>query len=984
MKKKPILRKILIPIMVLVILEILILAGSIFGQGLLEQLTDNEAAIIDEMVDGRGDYLENIMVTNWMNLQYTVNSINDCTERLVEEGTIDLTTLDDSSQNSTPLLLEAEQYLISALRADQVSGVFLILNTDDLSDDVETGNYQDKPGLYLRDSDPTSQYSDQNQDLLVERGPSTCVQDMGIPADSFWRQNFCFGKENLAYYDFLYEPFQAALYNKKNYNWMDMGYWSQPYQLSGENVTAIAYSVPLILSDGTVYGVLGIDITEDYFASMFPYGEIAGDEQGIYFLAKTTENDGEYQGVFGKGNLSLNSEGQDGAFQTNDNYYIYAKKLNIYNTNTAFSDDQWVLAGAVSMSKLTGFGDRMKTTLAIGIFLALLIGVVGCFLVSYLIQEPIAKLSRQIAEQDPRKSIRLEDTGILELDQLSKTFEQLSDDIVESERKFTQIIEMASVSLAGFQINYQNGAVFVTEHFFEIFGRPDLDRKNWNVEEFDRTVDSFSQYFLEKNEMTDSYIFQIKVDGEDRFVKLRFHKDEKNCYGLCEDVTQSILEQKVLKHERDHDLLTNLYNRRAFWREAQNLFQKPETAPTLGAMIMMDLDNLKRINDTYGHNYGDQYIIQAAKAMQDYLPKTALYARNSGDEFYIFIYGFETREEIEQEIRKLKQGIDSMFITLPDQKKQNIKASMGVAWYPDDSSSIEELFRYSDFAMYTVKKNGKGAIRNFDLELYQNQDVINRNKQALTKLIDQKLIQYAFQPIVDARTGKIFAYEALMRPYSSELTDVGNVLQTAREEGKLHAIEELTWFQALEAYVAQIREGNISADSRIFLNSIPNQRLSQEKEKEIQNRYGRYIQKVVMELTEEEQIDQNQWNGKEAMIRNRGGKIAMDDYGTGYNSEKMLLSISPDYIKVDMEIVRDIDQSKDKQAMVSYIVNYAHERNKYIIAEGVETAGEMRTLIELGADYLQGYFLARPNLTPQPVSKEARDVIAEMKDNNQI
>lgn len=725
MKKKPIFQKILVPLMGLVMLEILILVSGIFGSGLIGKLADNERAIVDEMISGRRDYLENVMVGNWMNVDYTVERINAQTQRLLDEGSISLAALDDSSEESLPLLSEAVDYLISMMRSNCVSGAFLILNTEDLSGSIESGAYKDKPGIYLRDSNPISQYSAQNQDLLVERAPISLVHELGIAADSFWSPNFGFHEKGQAYYDFLYQPFQTAYQDKSGYEWKDMGYWSEPFQLFGEGKTAIAYSVPLILEDGTVYGVLGIDITRDYFSTLLPYGEIAGNDRGAYFLAKCGEEEGVFYGAFGDGNLGMQRDGADARLALDaKEYYVKALALGNYNSNTPFFNDKWVLAGAVPMTRLTAFSRQVSATLAVAILVTLLVGAAGSFLISYMIQKPVSLLSKALGEQDPRTSIRLQDTGISEIDRMAEAMEKLSRNVIEGDMKFTKIIRMASVTLAGFQINYEDNSLFATENFFSVFGRPDIDERTLSVERFDRIMDSFHCYFLEYDKVNDSYIYRIRQNDSERYVQLKYMKDEKNCYGLCEDVTRTIQEKRTLQHERDHDLLTNLYNRRAFLREVQKLFGEHLQDIHMGALIMMDLDNLKYVNDSFGHAYGDKYIMEAAAVMRECLPANALYARISGDEFYIFIYGCHSREEIDEQIEKIRRGMSCAFIALPDKEKYKVQASGGVAWYPKDSTSVEDLFKYADFAMYEVKKNGKGAIRDFDRASYEEQNIL--------------------------------------------------------------------------------------------------------------------------------------------------------------------------------------------------------------------------------------------------------------------
>lgn len=982
MKKKPIFRKILIPIMGLVIIEILILVCTMFGQGLLQELNANEEDVIKGKVSARKNYFESVMVNDWMNVSNTAEYITSTVERLCQTETISLETLDDSSAESAPLFTKISSRLIEMMRTNRVTGAYVIVNTEDLSGTLESGAYVNKPGIYLRDADPTSLASERNEDLLIKLSPKAVVQKLGIATDTSWNIHFDFNEDHREFYEVLYYPFQTAYENEKKYSWQDMGYWSTLNSDEKEEDLLLTYSVPLVLSDNTVVGVLGIELTHEYIHSLLPCDELDEAQKGAYFLAQYSEESGEFTHIFGNGSLNglIQTENQTFRVDT-DRYYYYMESLQIYNSNTPFSNQQWVLVGVVPYESMQEFGKDLVLAVMLAVTAAMIIGIGGSLLISYRFQKPVARLVQEMREKDPRKKVQLVPTGILEIDEMSAAVEHLSRDVIASGRKFSKIIEMASVRLAGFQIDREKNTLFLTEHFFSIFGRRDIDENGMTVPEFEKTMDQLKQYYVEQDTSVGGHIFRIQEDGEQKFIRVRILEDGGSCYGLAEDVTQALLEKKILKHERDHDSLTNLYNRRAFRRKVQELFEKQEDRFGVGAFVMIDLDNLKYINDTYGHEYGDRYIRQAAAALENNLSGDVCYARISGDEFNVFFYGHSNREEIEEQIRNLQEAMNSELIALPDGKLHRVHATGGVAWYPKDSRSFVELSRYADYAMYMVKRTNKGAFGNFDLYQYRSQESLYKSSAALTRMLDNRELYYAFQPIVDARTGAVFAYEALMRPGVPEFDSVKEVMETARREGKLKQIEELTWILAPETFVKYIQEGKISPQTYLFLNSIPNQRMSAQRENEFETKCGKYLNRIVMELTEDEKMDSEIWEGKQSWLTERGGKIALDDYGTGYNSEKTLLSISPDFIKVDIAIVNDIHLNPDKRTIMEYIVNYAHERGKYIIAEGVENREEVETVIALGVDYLQGFFFSRPQKIPEGISEEKRQILLELQQN---
>lgn len=171
------------------------------------------------------------------------------------------------------------------------------------------------------------------------------------------------------------------------------------------------------------------------------------------------------------------------------------------------------------------------------------------------------------------------------------------------------------------------------------------------------------------------------------------------------------------------------------------LFFSPQKIKT-AALLMMDLDNLKYVNDTYGHDYGDQYIQLAAQVLQESAPPAAIVSRMSGDEFYLFLWGYEERQPIQSILANLKAHMAKTILPLPDNTAIRLRASAGIAWYPDDSENYQELIRYADFAMYTVKNSVKGEFSEFDLAEYQKNSYLLRKREELNNLLDNRLVEY--------------------------------------------------------------------------------------------------------------------------------------------------------------------------------------------------------------------------------------------------
>ena len=445
--------------------------------------------------------------------------------------------------------------------------------------------------------------------------------------------------------------------------------------------------------------------------------------------------------------------------------------------------------------------------------------------------------------------------------------------------------------------------------------------------------------------------------------------------GLLEDVTSAILEQQRIERERDYDILTGLYSRQAFNRVCADLFAHPDRL-RCAALLMMDLDNLKHINDTYGHDWGDQYIRQTGQCFAANTPKGTVCSRLSGDEFLLLFYGYDSQDAIRKELSTLNGALRASCATLPNGKTLNISISGGVAWFPEDGTDFKTLKKYADFAMYQVKQSHKGHTGDFDIGVYHREEYAAQTQREFEQLLREELVTYYFQPIFSAHSGRVAAYEALMRVNMPTITSPSQVMTLAHELDRLYDIERITLFKSGETYQQLQQKGLLQNGAFLFVNSIANVSLTPADVAKYQRRFPELLKYLVVEITEQEDLDRDSLERKRN-VPGFSGSFALDDYGSGYSNELNLLALAPRYIKIDISIVRGIDTDRDKQQIVSNIVDYAHARSMQLIAEGIENDAELRKVIELGADALQGYFLAKPAAVPAKMAPAARKVIAE-------
>ena len=984
-KTQPIFRTIFGAMMLVLVAEILLLVISIQVTDVDGRLNQNAKDMLAMQVRNRVGYMQDLM-QDAQNLTELSDYIDQATLSMVNTGRLDLDALNTDSEQSSALLAAIAPELVNTLRARSVTGIFVVLNTEDLRLlDVGSG----VPGIYLRDLDPDARPSEENADLLIERGSAAVVKALGITTDKSWQPV-------LRYYGlkdrgFFKEPFLRAYEDNARLSEEYYGRWTtSTYTISGDDRSAIAYSQPLILPDGTVYGVVGVELLTSYVQEKMPYEELQNEKRGAYFLVSTTADEDAEEFVVSKSVTSSQDRyaleapesmmrcerRADGCWLNlhKRDYYAVAMPISLYSRNAPFSEEHWLLIGAVNSQTLFAFAQNVRNVLTAVVVGTLVLGILSSLLIAHKLARPVELLYYEVVDgQEKKKFPELSHTKIRELDRLADALTSLNSELLNNSTKFLRIMDMASVELGGYELRFDTGSVYVTDNFFSLLGEPQPADRFLSVRRFEETLTRIQLSRPCTTTERGDKLLTIRKDGQTRYVLLRVTKDWNVQVGLAEDVTIATLERLRIEHERDYDILTGLYNRQAFQRVCGELFEDPQQLGT-AALLMMDLDNLKHINATYAHDWGDQYIHRTGLSLAEITPAGTVVARLSGDEFMLLFYGYLNREQIREKVHILSDAMQKSVAVLPGGSELRISISGGMAWYPEDSRDMETLKKYADFALYQVKHSHKGCLQEFSMESYRREAQTAQLRRDFQQLLTEERVYYVFQPIFSAHDGRVMAYEALMRSDMERLRSPATIMKLAREQGALQEIERLTFFKSLETFDHLRSEGLVRRDAMLFINSIASIALPREDSEYMDSRWHELRRQMVIEITEEEAID------REAMETKRhapgfSGMFALDDYGSGYSNEGSLLELSPRFIKVDLAIIRGIDTDPDKQQIVQNIVAYAHPRSMQIIAEGVETAEELKKVLELGVDGLQGYFLAKPANIPTRIAPAARQII---------
>lgn len=605
------------------------------------------------------------------------------------------------------------------------------------------------------------------------------------------------------------------------------------------------------------------------------------------------------------------------------------------------------------LKALPGDGVSIFVPIAISLLLAALCAV----LLSRWLLSLYNKLAEEVRGIDPEHPKALPPTQIRELDDLSSAIDEMHKNHLQHAGRMSMVIDKVGIPLGAFEMQEQNNSVFLTDSLFRLLKLPhgDSDSNKMMLEDFLALFPSVS--FPKESEQSHEERIKWACKGcaIELSLDIRLLRQGDAVYGTVVDVSEEEQHKKWLEYERDYDPLTKLLNRNSYPAQMSALIKaRPDK---VGVLLFGDLDNLKNINDTYGHDMGDRYIQKAASALQRFEALGGVVARISGDEFAVYLHGGDTREELRKKVDKVLAHVRKGKIELQDGSQQNTRISVGLSYYPFDADNIDMLVRYADFAMYEIKNSKKDGTREFDLNSFENNSFIQHKLNQLDRLIEYRRLTFAYQPIIDVRSGAVFGYEALLRPLMREIHTPREVLTLAKDQSKLYQIEKLTLSYTLNWYKKNQRQ---MGARKLFINRITSQKLSKEDMGELEALMENTYDHLVMEVTNTEQSDDSEFNEKIKRIRDRGYGLALDDYGPGFHKGNFLLSLSPDFVKLDMTLVRNVDTDTTRQDLLRQIISFAESNNIGVIAQGVETHEELEMIIALGAHYVQGYYTGRP------------------------
>lgn len=426
-------------------------------------------------------------------------------------------------------------------------------------------------------------------------------------------------------------------------------------------------------------------------------------------------------------------------------------------------------------------------------------------------------------------------------------------------------------------------------------------------------------------------------------------------------------------HLLKRDLITGMYNQQGFMEQLEQWKEKYIDSKEKIMLICVDIDRLGNINDVYGHSEGDVAIQTLAKIIDDCLSEHEICAHLGSDEFVVAMHVAGEEEQIfESLIHAIVGRIENYNRVSEKEYSLDVNYSYtAVALEPDMNM---QAVLDSAFANKRIDKNNR---RGYQAAGSGTEEYYNPAEEKMVNtILDENRFRYAFQPIVDAKTGNIYAYEALMRAELDGSVAPFIVLKYATKGHRLYDIERATFFNVFKEVSEKI---NLFEDKKVFINSIPGYQLDEADFQQLRRKYAGLLKQIVVEITEQTELDDS---GLEMMLQRSaddGFGIAIDDYGTGYSNTSSLLRYLPNCVKIDRLLISNIQEDPKKQHFVKSIIEFGHNNGFHILAEGVETAGELRAVIHMGVDLIQGYYTAKPSLEVlQEIDAEIKNEIVSV------
>ena len=431
--------------------------------------------------------------------------------------------------------------------------------------------------------------------------------------------------------------------------------------------------------------------------------------------------------------------------------------------------------------------------------------------------------------------------------------------------------------------------------------------------------------------------------------------------------THLLEKHQQLDHLAHHDQLTGLPNRLYLQAHLPEAIEEAKRAGSVLAVLFLDLDRFKHVNDSRGHETGDKLLKTVAQRIRSTMRAEDVVIRMGGDEFVVILKGVKSSEQVSEAAGRINHALSAPMIV--DGRTLVTTVSIGVALYPHDGADMGELLRHSDTAMYQAKDRGRNNFQLFSPGMDKRLKERIAIESSLRTALSSRQLDVHYQPIVEIESQRVVALEALLRwkHPSHGYVRPERFVNVAEEAGLIVPIGDFVMQRAIEDTVRWRQAGASIVPVAINVSAVQLQRSNlAESISRLTKQHGLEPSMLQIELTESAVFERREARAREASqdavakLRELGVHIAIDDFGTGYSSLSYLKRWRVDTLKIDRSFVRDLVTDMSDLAIVSAIIAMATHLHIKVVAEGIEGWPQLEKLRQLGCCYAQGYLFARP------------------------
>ena len=550
--------------------------------------------------------------------------------------------------------------------------------------------------------------------------------------------------------------------------------------------------------------------------------------------------------------------------------------------------------------------------------------------------------------------------------------QRLMDQLQRSEAKFRQLVENSNDII--YSLTPEGVFTFVSPAWTRLLGHATAEVEGKSFTEFIHLDDlpscqTFLQRVVVHGEHQEGMEYRVRHEnGEWRWHASNAspRKDAAGAIigydGLARDITERKRQEKLILHQAHYDSLTGLPNRLLAMDRLGQMLRQALRDSTQVAVLFLDLDDFKKVNDSLGHEVGDQLLVQCARRLGSVLRDTDTIGRLGGDEFIVLLGGLADGSLAQRVADHLLAQFSRPFGV--GERRLKITASIGIALYPTDGTEVSELLRNSDAAMYHAKQMEPNTYAFFTAQLNQRVSRRLEMEQQLHGALERGEFSVYYQPKIELHSGKVTGAEALLRWHNPALGRVPptEFIAIAEQTSLVVPLGEYVMREALSACARW--QSEFDRAFCIAVNLSPIQVRDTTLVGRVQamlEQYGIAAKALELEITEG--VLMRQQTEVEACLKGLiqlGVHIAMDDFGTGYSSLSYLRSYPFHVLKIDRSFLDDVTVDESNRQLIRAAIAMAHGLNMQVVAEGIETQEQQALLSEMGCDYGQGYLISKP------------------------